>query len=210
MRRSVVLALLFAVAGCQKAVSPELLRQYQARTLYTCCNIFFEHEEVSDANYHVGSMVPAGTPVQVQAVGRSSLTFLAGGTKLTLVQAYGKEPFDQYADRILVTEDPTSRVAAYPKAVQSAIRAGRVEVGMTKEQVLVSIGYPPSHRTASTAASDWTYWMNRWITYRVQFDDNGKVVNLVGSNTPSSNQPIVEEKPAAVPKKAAAPAKKKR
>lgn len=212
MQRGTLLALILVVAGCQKAMSPELLRQYQARTLYTCCNIFYEHEEVSDANYHVGTMLPAGTPVQVQSAGRSSLTILAGSTKLTLVQAYGKEPFQQYIDKILVVEDPKPKLATFPQAVQSAIHGGRIEVGMNKDQVLASVGYPPSHRTASTAANEWLYWRNRWITYKVQFDDGGKVIGLVGINPPTSNQPIVEEKPTAAPaaKVAPAPATKKR
>jgi hypothetical protein len=212
MQRGTLLALILVVAGCQKAMSPELLRQYQTRTLYTCCNIFYEHEEVSDANYHVGTMLPAGTPAQVQSAGRSSLTILAGSTKLTLVQAYGKEPFQQYIDKILVVEDPKPKLATFPQAVQSAIHGGRIEVGMNKDQVLASVGYPPSHRTASTAANEWLYWRNRWITYKVQFDDGGKVIGLVGINPPTSNQPIVEEKPTAAPaaKVAPAPATKKR
>jgi len=198
------------IGRLQKALSPELLREYQSKTLYTCCNIHYEHEGVSDANYYVGATVPFASPVRVEGAGRGSITFTAGAQKLTLSHAYGteQESFQQYVDKILVPDDPTPKVANFPEAVQRAIRESRVEVGMTKEQVLVSLGYPPTHRTASTTQNEWTYWYNRWVTYRVVFDEAGRVSNIVGSPAPTRNQPIEpEEKPAAKP--VPGPARKK-
>jgi hypothetical protein len=65
---------------------------------------------------------------------------------------------------------------------------------MTKPQVIMSLGYPPTHRTASIDMNTWTYWTNRWITYQVQFGEDGKVSMLVG-NAPTHNEPIVEPTP---------------
>jgi len=36
--------------------------------------------------------------------------------------------------------------------------------------VLMSLGYPPVHRTPSLDAPQWTYWENRWVSYVVYFD----------------------------------------
>jgi hypothetical protein len=209
MRR--VTFLLMAVAalgGCKPALSPELQREYQSRSLATCCNIRYESADVSDANYCVGSTLPLGTPVQVQSVGRDSVTFLADGKTLTLSHKYGaeQESLRQYLDKVLVTDDPKARVARYPRAVQEAIRDGRVERGMTREQVILALGYPPTHRTPSTTASEWTYWYNRWVTYKVVFDADGKVSNVVGRPAPTQDRAIEAE----VPKAAAPPAKKHR
>lgn len=213
MRRVILVAMILSVVGCQKAMSPELLKQYQSRTLYTCCNIFHESDQINDANYHVGQMVPLGSSAQVQDAARKGVTFLAGGTKLTLTQAYGQneESFQQYIDKILVPLDPKAKLMSFPKDVQDAINDSRVEVGMSKEQVLMSIGYPPTHRTPSTTSNTWTYWWNRWVTYTVQFDDSGKVSGITGSNAPTRNQPIkAEPAPTPVtPAKAPAKAKKK-
>jgi hypothetical protein len=41
---------------------------------------------------------------------------------------------------------------------------------MTRDQVLMSLGYPPAHRTPSLSASTWTYWQNRWVTMVVAFE----------------------------------------
>lgn len=201
------LAGLATLAACKPGGAPEALPHYQGRTLFTCCNIHHEKDDVSDANYSVGSTIPAGTVVQVTASGRDSVTVLANGTKLTLVHEYGakEESAQQYFDKLLVAEDPKVQIGRFPTAVQDAIRDGRVERGMTREQVLLSLGYPPTHRTASTSAGEWLYWYNRWLTYKVQFDDSGRVSNVVGRPAPTRDQPIVVEapKPAAAPKRAA-------
>jgi hypothetical protein len=189
-------------------MSPELLQQYQSRTLYTCCNIHYESSNVSDANYYVGGTVPFGSPVQVQKAERGTLTILAGNQELNLSHRYGEanETFQQYADKVLVSEDPKIKAATYSPSVQQAIKEGRVEQGMTRDQVIMSLGYPPAHRTPSLDAFEWTYWYNTWVTYRVQFGQDGKVSQLIGSQLPSRNQPIKDEPPP--PAKAAKPAKK--
>jgi len=209
---SLVAAAIAVLGGCHPGVSPQVLQQYQSRTLFTCCNIHYESNDINDANYYVGSTVPAGTSVTVQTMRGDSVTFLAGSTQLKLEQRYGnkQESFQQYLDKIFVTADPRQRLAGYPQAVQAAIRDGRVERGMTREQVLMSIGYPPAHRTASLNDSEWTYWYNRWVTYKVQFGPDGRVASVIGRPAPTQDQPIPAEeaKPKAAPKPPAS--KKKR
>lgn len=192
MKRTIAIALLgVGLAACHPPVSPEVLRQWQTRSLYTCCNIHYENPNVSDANYTVGSILPFGSPATVEKMTSDAVTFRAGATELTLAHAYGRdqESAQQYFSKILVDTDPHTRFATFPKQVQSAITDGRVEVGMTKEQVIMSLGYPPTHRTASTDLNTWTYWYNRWITYTVGFNDKGVVQNMVG-NAPTHNDPI--------------------
>jgi hypothetical protein len=184
-------AVLF-VAGCRQAAPPGLLQEYQSRSLITCCNIHYETDEVNDANYFVGSTLPAGTPVQVQAMTGSSVTFIGDGKKLTVVHQYGRdqESMQQWVSKLLVADDPRAKLARFPKSAQQAVHDGRVEKGMTREQVIMSLGYPPTHRTASTTSNEWTYWYNRWVTYKVQFDDKGVVSNVIGRPAPTQDQPI--------------------
>jgi len=197
MRRAWLLAAALGLAACHPPVSPEVLKQYQERQLYTCCNIYYESAEVADANYHTGSTLPFGSPVVVEKMTSDSVTFASGVTKLTLGHTYGQaqESISQYVDKILVPADPHLRFSAFPKAVQSVIQDGRIEIGMTKEQVLMSLGYPPTHRTQSTDLNTWVYWYNRWATYNVIFNDQGVVQSIVG-RAPSSNVPIVAPTPA--------------
>jgi len=210
MKRIAAGLMLLMLGACSRSLSPQLLSQYQGRTLYTCCNMHYENPDVTDANYYLGSLLPLGSPAQVEAATRTGVTINVNGQRLTLYHNYGteQESFQQYLDKILVADDPKLKVAGYSSAVQQAIKESRAEVGMTKEQVILSLGYPPTHRTPSTSANDWTYWYNRWVTYRVVFDESGRVSSIVGTNAPTHNQPIKDEpKPAAKP--AAKPARKK-
>jgi hypothetical protein len=209
VKRVLVILVLGSVMGCRAAVPPQVLQQYQGRTFYTCCNIRYEGQDINDANYQVGAILPFGSQAQVQAMRGRSVTFLADGRTLTLTQSYGtaQESFEAYLAKILVSEDPRVRFASWPKGVQEAVSAGHVEKGMTREQVLMSLGYPPTHRTPSLNDRQWTYWYNRWVTFQVVFDDAGKVDQIVGSPAPTTNNPI----PAAAAKPAApTPAPKKR
>jgi len=191
-RLTLCVGLAMVVAGCRAALTPQALQTYQSRTLYTCCNIHYESGDINDANYYVGTTLPAGTGAHVDGAGRDSITFSAGGVQLTLAHKYGtdQESFQQYIDKVLVAEDPKARLATYPRAVQDAVREGRVEKGMTREQVLLSLGYPPTHRTPSLTLPEWTYWYNRWVTYKVQFDADGRVSNVIGRPAPTQDQPI--------------------
>jgi hypothetical protein len=211
MKWTGILAVVVALVGCKPALSPEVLHEYQSRSLMTCCNMHYESDEITDANYYVGTTVPFGTPVQIQQVGRDSVTFLADGKKLTLYHKYGtdQETLRQYLDKVLVATSPKSRAASFPRAVQDAIRDGRVERGMTREQVILSLGYPPTHRTPSLTAAEWLYWYNRWVSYKVLFNDAGVVTQVVGRPAPTTDQPIqpeIERKATPKPK----PAKRRR
>lgn len=202
MRRLVLIGLVMLAAGCpRQALPPQVLQQYQGRTLYTCCNIHYETAEISDADYFIGSTIPAGTPVQVDAMTSDSVTFTANGTKLTLNHRYGsaQESIQQYVDKVFVAEDPKGKLATFPRSAQDAIREGRVEKGMTREQVIMSLGFPPTHRTASTTSNEWTYWYNRWVSYKVQFDNQGLVASVVGRPAPTQDKPIEPDPPAPPP-----------
>ena len=184
----------------QAAPPPATLAQLEGRSLFTCCNLHYENEEISDANYWVGKLLPAGTPVRIDKVTGGGAMLSAGDVKLKLTHEYGakEESLDQYLAKILVANDPKPRIAAYPKEVRRAIEKAKVERGMTREQVLVSLGYPATNRTPSLQGKEWTYWYNpaaqpwynSWATYQVVFDDAGKVSDVVGRPSPTAQTPI--------------------
>jgi hypothetical protein len=76
----------------------------------------------------------------------------------------------QFVDRLFVTEDPRARLARVPAAKRALIESGQVEEGMTREEVLMALGYPPAHRTPSLNQPDWHYWANRWRQFVVLFE----------------------------------------
>jgi hypothetical protein len=184
------------LAACHRA-TPDPTPHVDPEGRFTCCNLHYESDEVSDANYWVGNTIPPGTPVKIESVKPHSLTLLAGHTKLTLKHEYGtkSESFEQYIDKILVPYDPRRRIGEFPDEVQSAIAKSKVERGMTREQVIFSLGYPPAHHTPSLKELEWTYWYNRWITYKILFDERGKVTGVVGRPAPTAEVAIEHADP---------------
>jgi hypothetical protein len=51
------------------------------------------------------------------------------------------------------------------------IKLGEIEVGMSKDAVLMAYGYPPAHRTPSLESDQWVYWLNRFVNRPVVFRD---------------------------------------
>jgi hypothetical protein len=55
------------------------------------------------------------------------------------------------------------------------IKQGQVVKGMSKNSVLISLGYPPKHMTPNLDSHLWKYWRNRFKSFNVEFDDSGLV-----------------------------------
>jgi outer membrane protein assembly factor BamE (lipoprotein component of BamABCDE complex) len=196
-----LLATTLLTMSCRQATPPPAtLPTLQGRSLFTCCNLHYENEEITDANFWVGTLLPAGTPVSIDKVTDNEVTLSAADVRLKLTHEYGtkEESLDQYLAKVLVADDPKPRIATYPKAVRRAIEKAKVERGMTREQVLISLGYPATNRTPSLQGKEWTYWYNpkaqpwynSWATYRVVFDDAGKVLDVVGRPAPTAEKVI--------------------
>jgi hypothetical protein len=192
-----LIATAWLAMGCRHPApppSPAVLQQLSGKTFFTCCNLHYEDQDISDANYWVGKLLPAGTVVRVGDVSEDAVTLLAADLKLKLTHEYGtdEEPLDQYLAKVLVTNDPKPRIAAFPKAVRRAIEYGKVEIGMTREQVLISLGYPATDRTPSLQDQEWTYRYNHRDTpYRVAFDEAGKVSDVIGRPAPTAEVKIL-------------------
>ena len=62
---------------------------------------------------------------------------------------------------------------------REGIKAGQAMVGMTKQGVMVALGYPARNETPSIDMNTWVFWKTRYTKLRVKFDDNGEVVSIV-------------------------------
>jgi hypothetical protein len=50
---------------------------------------------------------------------------------------------------------------------------------MTKEQVIVSLGYPPAHQTPSLDAPQWKYWHTSLGSYLVVWGNGDRVEDVI-------------------------------
>ncbi len=61
---------------------------------------------------------------------------------------------------------------------QEGIQAGKAMLGMTKQGVMIALGYPAMHKTPSTDLNTWVYWKARFNMLTVNFGEDGKVGSL--------------------------------
>jgi hypothetical protein len=182
------LAALVVAPACKGPVVPSPLT---GQSRYLCCNVRYEGPVITDNFYLVGTLVPVGTPVEIIEVRSDRVRFRpAGHPEITLVQKYGRKnlPFDQFLARMFVETDPRARLAASARAERARggrrgraapppgpgrlelVERGVAEPGMSREEVIMAIAYPPAHRTPSLDQPEWRYWRNRWDQYVVVFE----------------------------------------
>jgi len=171
----IALAFLTVVPSCHKLpvlAEPETVN----KELYTRVNIWYEagkQDRIMSTNYHVGQILPAGTHVMVTEKVGDRIYFRDTEKGNTYCLRYARNhtvvPMSEYFDRMFGSSNVLEKEAFTEQELQ-AIRAGRVEPGMSKEAVLVAYGYPPAHKTPSLESNMWTYWTNRFNRRIVRFE----------------------------------------
>jgi hypothetical protein len=154
--------------------------------LHTTYNMFAKFRKVQAINFRVGRIIPAGTPVAVEIIEPSlndrsifampeiRFTTLTDNSNYTLIftERYhpGKTVYD-YANLMFGVQTFGEMTEGKPADVIDAIRRSAVIEGMTKEEVLLSYGYPAEHRTPSLLANTWVYWENRHTGKKICFSE---------------------------------------
>jgi hypothetical protein len=148
---------------------------------YLCCNLRSDGRWISDSNYAESGkfVIPAGTPVAVLAYGRYRVDVDFGpatAQKQALGNDYSRDlAMPTFARRYVVAQNPADKLASYPPRVQSAITSARVARGMTREQVLMALGYPITSETPHLDANMWRYWLWSFSEFKVFFNQQGEV-----------------------------------
>src|SRR5262245_22221543 len=182
------LALLGACGGTRsgRAVADPRVGQ----VFYLCCNVHYPQgkPEITDAIAWQGTLIPFATRVEVQKVTRDSVRFEAPGhPPITLVYEHGSKvlPFSAYLSRLFVTEDPRLKLKKVPAREVKLVEKGTVAPGMSRDQVVMALGYPPADRTPSLDAPAWTYLAGPSETAVVYFDGNrvSSVLRGAGSHS---------------------------
>jgi outer membrane protein assembly factor BamE (lipoprotein component of BamABCDE complex) len=171
-----------------------------------CCN--YRHDGrgwMSDSNYGPNQMMPLGATVVMQGYGRNRVNTLMNGARMSIGNDYSRNlSLEQFASRMIVKEDPKAVLATYEPAVQAAITSARIMRGMSKEQVLMALGYPIGNENPNLDARSWRYWLSSFEEFEVQW--SGDVVAEVKGNRTVLNKVLVPDGAAESVAGAAAPA----
>jgi hypothetical protein len=155
-------------------VLPPMADVSAGKEYYTRYTSKYERGEHNATNYWVGDTLPINTKVQLVKLSKGGFTLKRSDTGENIAveneEKYTKRDAKQLAKEML-SEQPTN-IDLYGKEMADAISSGTPRLGMTKTQVLLARGYPPSHETPTLDQTNWKYWTNRWVTQMLVFDGN--------------------------------------
>jgi hypothetical protein len=180
MLKPITLAALLAVTTAAFAEQPALPDPAQG---FLCCNVRTDGKWISDINYQENGqrLVPLGTPVKATGYGRYRVYVDLAGGKQAIGNDYSRSlDMTSFAKRYVVADDPAKKLAAFDPKVRKAIEHAQVMPGMTREQVLMSLGYPITSENPSLEANIWRYWIDSDSEYQVVFE--GDRVKDVSAN----------------------------
>jgi len=169
----------------QKIIDQESAEEAEAamaEARFTCCNLHYSGDWISDTNQTTLPMIPAGSPIVLKGFGFNRASVLIDAREMRIGHDYGRkqESKEQFVEKLIVDQDPKIKIKSYPERIQAAIAAGKVCEGMTREQVIISLGYPRTDATPSISSMEWTYWTANWEEYAVVWGDDGLVRNISG------------------------------
>jgi hypothetical protein len=140
---------------------------------FTCCNLRYESggDWISDINYYHPNLIPLGSPAKVTDYGRYRAAVTINGKPMRLGNDYSRDLSNElFAAKWIVTDDPKKKLAGYPKATQDAIKEMKVRKGMTREQVIMSLGHPVTSENPDPKANILRYWLGSFDEFQVVFD----------------------------------------
>ncbi|MBN2417997.1 MAG: hypothetical protein JXL81_01325 [Deltaproteobacteria bacterium] len=155
--------------------------------VYTKVNIHYQDNgkdcKASYANYTnpgAGHMIlPVNTPVQIKNWKRG---FIVVNTEsnVEIFFEFNSKNMQMTADDYLGKITSTSKVdlGKLSDKDKKGVEEGKASSGMTKNGVMMALGYPATHKTPSPDSNRWIYWANRFKTIAVTFNDQGIVSDI--------------------------------
>ncbi|MBI5885432.1 MAG: hypothetical protein HZB85_02480 [Deltaproteobacteria bacterium] len=116
--------------------------------------------------------IKAGEKVQLTAVTRTFVKFKWHGGEYYYVYHKSRVANPALLARYLVKDDPSPTIESYPQDIKAAITQGKILKGMTKWQVLFSVGIPKGAggRPTSEMPLDEILLADHWLFMQGKFD----------------------------------------
>ncbi len=131
---------------------------------YACCNLRYVGDWISDMGSGELPFIPLGTQVMVRELETNRANIEVDGKPYRLGHDYGRaqEKTAEWVDKLIVLDNPAAALAKYPASMRSTIEAGKMAKGMTKEQLIMAMGYPATSDTPKLEAATWKYYWERY------------------------------------------------
>lgn len=141
-------------------------QKFIGKTFFTRSTMWVDDGFVSSVNYKTGDKIPVETEVKITHFTDKEIEFIIKTTERKIVLRIDErmsflsieQIFQRYFDSMSPTKAGIYRV--FNEDEIEAIKQGTIVKGMSKAALLMSYGYPPSHKTNIDKDHTWTYWIS--------------------------------------------------
>ncbi|WP_444994782.1 hypothetical protein [Aliikangiella sp. IMCC44359] len=185
MNKLYIAVLAFFLAGCASVnlvdSSGQDLMKSQNVVLKTNLHPDPVRHRLYTVNYQQAGLIPMCTEVELVELSGKRLVFKvkSTGVQYTLDRHRSTADLAVYLHDYFGTNCNKEKLNDLSDIDKEGIKKGKALRGMSKDAVILAIGLPPKHKTPSLESNQWRYWLNRWKTMVVEFDDSGKVSAIV-------------------------------
>ena len=153
--------------------------------VYTLTNLHPDEKNhrLYSVNYLQPGLIPVCSEIEVVDQGRKKFVFRVKATGRTysyLDHKQSAEPFEDHLRRFFGTACDQNRIDSLGQKDKNGILTGTVSRGMTKQGVIFALGHPPRLENPDPMKSlRWKYWVNRFDTKAIEFNDKGIVTTII-------------------------------
>ncbi len=172
----------FALAAALALAAPAQAQQVPENG-FLCCNLRTDGSWISDINYEESgkTLIPLGTPLMFKGYGRYRVYVEIDGKRQAIGNDYSRDlTKEAFAARYILPANPRDKLASAPAKVRKAVESARLAKGMTREQVVMAVGYPVTSENPSPEAKVWKFWLWSFSPFTVFFDEGGRVTKVTG------------------------------
>jgi hypothetical protein len=180
-RGLLLLLMTLPLMSCNKAIKPEQLPANIAvgGTYYTQFVIRYEKGTHLTTNYRRGESIPVNTPVKLLTITSKTIEVEVNNSSQKLlvknVEKHTGDGIYRAFDKLFAKKK--INLSKFTALERSHIESGTIANGMSKDAVIVAIGYPPITETPNLDSNLWVYWSARFNKFNVHFK-NGKVSKI--------------------------------
>ena len=151
------------------------------KEVYTLTNLHpdEQNQRLYTVNYQQPGRIKVCTKVTIEKLTRKKMLFKISESnreyEYLLHKKATPEGFAENLKKYFGPECPSAKIESMSEVDRDGIKKAKSKVGMTRDGILIAIGYPPEHVTPDLDYEEWSYWVNKFVTRRVVFGEDGKV-----------------------------------
>ena len=169
VRFSLLLVVMLLLTACMKRGITMIAEP--GKNYYTRYTIQYQNGRYRTNNYRLGKILPFNSAVRFIKNDTNNIyvRILPSGEPLKIerVQKTGNDSLKATFEQ-LFTAKKVNLSIYFPRVLDS-IESGSIEDGMSREMVILTLGYPPRSKTPSLNANRWVYWSSPSRPFTVHF-----------------------------------------